>query len=136
MDILTLRTNLQSLLSGALGTYTYANGSTTPAISVRAVGESLPAGTTVTGMEVVIIRDPAVTPVLQYQNEEAFREWTVYLVGWTAGTSLSAAAGKITYSYPGARVTDLTVPEGLGPAAQKRIVIRTNPDGILGSGQS
>lgn len=136
MDILTLRTQLQSQLSSLLGTYTYANGSTTPAISVRAVGESLPAGTTVSGMEVVIIRDPALAPVPQYKNEEAYRDWTVYLVGWTPAASLSAAAGKIVYLYPGARVVDLTVPEGLGPAAQKRVVIRTNPDGTAGSGQS
>tara|TARA_R110000868_G_scaffold55541_9_gene172745 strand:- start:4000 stop:4410 length:411 start_codon:yes stop_codon:yes gene_type:complete len=136
MDILTLRTALQSQLSSLLGTYTYANGSTTPAISVRAAGEGLPAGTTVTGMEVMIVRDPALAPVLQYQNEEAFREWTLYLVGWTPAAPLSAAAGKIVFLYPGASSNDVRVPEGLGPSAQKRVIIRSNPDGTLGSGQS
>lgn len=136
MDVLTLRTGIEQALEPLLGFYTLANQNTTPAISVRAVGESLPAGTTVSGMEVVIIRDPALAPVIQYQNEEAFRVWTLYLVGWSVDAPLSAAAGKLIYLYPGSSSYDVRVPEGMGPRAQKRVVIRTNPDGIAGYGQS
>lgn len=136
MDILTLRNELQALLSAQLGTYTFINASTTPAISVRAAGEGLPAGTRVTGLEVVLVRDPALVERTMYRNSEAAREWTVFLVGWTTNAPLAAAAGKILYTYNTVAVSDVSVPEGAGPAAQKRIVIRTNPDGISGSGQS
>ena len=39
MDLLTLREELETLLVEELGVYTLANGSTTPAINVRAIGE-------------------------------------------------------------------------------------------------
>ena len=42
MDVLTLRTELETVLVNYLGDYTLANGAKTPAISVRAAGESLP----------------------------------------------------------------------------------------------
>lgn len=128
MDVLTFRTELQTVLSAHLGTLTFSNGSTTPAISVRAAGESLPAGTTVVGLEVVIVRDPNPVPVRQYANEQAFSRWTVYLIDWGASTSLQDLAELLIARYPSSTVSTLGAPRNLGPKAQLRIDIQTNPD--------
>lgn len=87
MDLLSLRTAIQSTLNSVLGTYTLANGATTQAISVRAPGESLPAGTTVTGLEVVIVREPELVAVRQYQNEQALAAGPYT---WSIGTAVTA----------------------------------------------
>jgi hypothetical protein len=129
MNVLTLRTELETLLVDLLGVYTLGNGSRTPAVSVRAQGETLPAKTSVSGLELVILRDPELQRVNAYRNQEAFRLWTLYLVDW-AGTGIGeAAAGRIVYAYPGTDETSLNVPEGLGPKAQRRLVLRTAPEG-------
>lgn len=128
MDVLTIRTELQTVLSEHLGTLTFSNGSTTPAISVRAAGESLPAGTTVVGLEVVIVRDPSLAPVRQYANEQAFSRWTLYLIDWGASASLKDLAELLIARYPSSTVSTLGAPRNLGPKAQLRIDIQTNPE--------
>lgn len=136
MNVYDLRTSLQTLLGSLVGTYTLANGMTTPAVSVRNTGEAMPPGTSVTGLEVIVIRDPELEPVPAYRQQEAFRRWTVYLVDWSNTGGTSRAAGNILIEYPGTTVTDVVVPEGLGPQSQKRLVITTEPDRALGLGDS
>lgn len=132
MDVLTLRTELETTLVDVLGTYRLANGATTPAISVRSSGESLPAGTTVTGLECVILRDPELVPIRQYAKEHAFRRWTCYLVQWTdEGVSLQDVAGRLIWAYPGSNAVSINVPQSVGPRHQMRIDIQTNPDKIV-----
>lgn len=128
MDLLSLRTAVETTLVDQLGTYTLANSISTPAISVRAPGESLAPGTTVTGLEVVIVREPELVPVRQYQNQQAFSRWTLYLVDWTGDTSLQEVAGRLLWSYPGSNAVTINVPRGVGPRSQMRIDITTNPD--------
>ncbi len=128
MDLLSLRTALETTLVDQLGTYVLANGARTPAISVRAPGESLPPGTTVDGLEVVIVREPELVPVRQYQNEQAFSRWTLYLVDWNGDSSLQEVAGRLLWSYPGSNAVTINVPRGVGPRSQMRIDITTNPD--------
>lgn len=128
MDLLSLRTALETTLVDHLGTYTLANGVATPAISVRAPGESLPAGTTVNGLEVVIVREPELVPVRQYQHEQAFSRWTLYLVDWNGDASLQEVAGRLLWSYPGSNAVSINVPRGVGPRSQMRVDIQTNPD--------
>jgi hypothetical protein len=128
MDLLSLRTAIQSTLNSVLGTYTLANGATTPAISVRAPGESLPAGTTVSGLEVVIVREPELVPVRQYKNEQAFSRWTLYLVDWAGTNSLQDVAGDLLWAYPGSNAVSINVPRGVGPRSQMRVDITTNPE--------
>jgi hypothetical protein len=127
MDILQLRTELETLLVDNLGVYTLANGTETPAISVRAVGERTPAGTTVTGIELVLIRDPGLEPIDQYSNQAAFRTWTLYLVDWDNNQNLEGPAARILEYYPGTIITTVLVPEGLGPKHQLRLTVQTNP---------
>ena len=128
MDVLTLRTELETVLVNYLGDYTLANGAKTPAISVRAAGESLPPNTTVTGMEVVILREPELVPVRQYQREQAFSLWTLYLVDWSGDTSLQEVGGVLIAEYPGSNAVLINVPRGVGPRSQMRVDIQTNPE--------
>jgi hypothetical protein len=124
MTVLELRNALAALLTASLGTYTLGNGSTTPAISVRAVGERRPVDTTVTGMEVVIVRDPELTPLDAYRAPGSFREWTVYLIDWSDATSLEAPAAAVVAAYPGTLVRAASVPKGVGPQNQMELTIR------------
>jgi hypothetical protein len=128
MDVLTLRTELETVLVNYLGDYTLANGAKTPAISVRAAGESLPPNTTVIGMEVVILREPELVPVRQYSREQAFSRWTLYLVDWTGDTSLQEVGGVLIAAYPGSNAVLINVPRGVGPKSQMRVDIQTDPE--------
>ena len=132
MNVLSLRTALETTLVDVLGTYTLANGVTTPAIAVRAAGESLPAGTTVTGLECVILREPELVPVRQYRKEHAFSRWTVFLVDWDGEASLQTVAGRLIWAYPGSNAVSITVPRGVGPRSQMRVDIQTDPETIVG----
>ena len=128
MDVLTLRTELETVLVNYLGDYTLANGAKTPAISVRAPGESLPPNTTVTGLEVVIVREPELVPVRQYKREQAFSRWTLYLVDWSGDTSLQEVGGVLIREYPGSNAVLINVPRGVGPRSQMRVDIQTDPE--------
>lgn len=134
MDVLTLRTDLETLLVDDLGRYTLANGVRTPAVAVRATGEPMPAGTRVEGVELVIRRNPDLEPVNAYQREVAVRRWRVFLVDWEGDRTLDQLAGKVVYAYPGSEVETLKVPEGAGPRHQMRVTILTGPDGLTGDG--
>lgn len=128
MDVLTLRTELETVLADYLGDYTLANGAKTTAISVRAAGESLPPNTTVTGLEVVILREPELVPVRQYQREQAFSRWTLYLVDWNGDSSLQEIGGVLLAQYPGSNAVAINVPRGVGPRSQMRVDIQSNPE--------
>ena len=130
-NILSLRTELETTLVDVLGTYVLANGMTTPAISVRAAGESLPPNTTVQGLECVILREPELEVIRQYEKEHAFSRWTVYLVDWNGDASLQEIAGRLLWAYPGSNAVSITVPRSVGPRSQMRVDIQTNPDKIV-----
>lgn len=127
MNILQLRSEIADLLSDELGVYTLPNGATTPAISVRAEGEALPAGTTADGLEVVIIRDPDLTPILQYSEAGALKRWIIFLVVWNTYVEVEVAATLLIHAYAGSRVDTVPVPRGTGPLHQTRIVIPSPP---------
>lgn len=131
MKVLALRTELETLLSGVLGTYTLANGYKTPAISVRAGGVTLSADTSVSGLEVVIAEEPVLRPIRQYRNEQAFSVWTVDLLLWGAlatDDSLIHIAALILYTYPGSTLARPPVSANTGVRSRQRLEIITNPD--------
>ena len=129
MDIRTLRTSLEATLASQLGTYTYANGSTTPAIAARAWGEALPPRTTVTGLECLIIKNPELDPVVrQYREEVAFQRWTVFLVDWGGSVDLHDAASRLLWAYPGSEASTIQAPQEVGPKAWMRLELTTSPD--------
>lgn len=122
--LLEIRTQLESELLPWLGEYTFANGATTPAFSVRAVGETLPTGTRVTGIEAVLQLHPQLGPVRQYQEEEALGDWTLFLVDWSGTADLTGAAQKVIREHPGSSYVEPNLPEGLGPKNQVRMTVR------------
>lgn len=131
MNVRDLRTQLETTLVDVLGTYTLANGVKTPALSVRAVGESLPAGQRVTGLECIIVREPALEVIRQYRREQAISRWTVYLVDWAGDTSLKEIAEQVVYLYPGSSCTSVNVPNGVGPRSQMRLELQTDPEALV-----
>lgn len=128
MNIRDLRVQLETTLVDVLGTYHLANGATTPAIAVRAWGESLLPGTTVTGLECLIIRDPEPVELVQYQQQVAFHRWTLFLVDWSGSNSLQEIAGRLLWAWPGSNAVPVQVPRGVGPRGQMRVDLQTNPD--------
>lgn len=131
--ILSVRSELATLLSSYLGTYTLSNGSTTPAISVRDQGGSLAPGTTVSGIECVLVAEPLLEPVRQYRMEHAIEIWTIYLVDWSGANAarLREVAARIVWKFPGSQTFAITVPKGVGPRNQIRVDVRTDPDPIV-----
>jgi len=130
MDLLTLREELETLLVDELGEYTLANGSTTPAITVRAIGEQSPANTKVTGLECIINRQPVINKIAQYVPVNSFRSYTLYLVNW-GGVELADIAEQIMRGFPMAvssTIQQLQVPEGMGPRDQMRLTLKFNPE--------
>ena len=121
--LLDLRTTLAALLSSTLGTYTLANGSTTPAVRCSGADETRYPGTIVTGLELVIIKDPRLVPVRQYQEERVTAEWTAFLVAW-GDQPAGVAAQLVVDAIPGCEVERVEVPEGIGPRDQYRLTIR------------
>lgn len=136
MDVLTLRTELETLLVDLLGEYTLGNATKTPAISVRNPGESMPAKTVVRGLEAVILREPALEPIPAYRSAEAVRVWTMFLVEWSGEGPMAQAASRVVREYPSTDIRAVRVPEGLGPSSQVELRIRTGPDRVLGLGES
>lgn len=123
--ILDLRTALTTALNGLLGTYTLANTTTTPAVDVRAIGEGRETGTSVTGLELVIQRDPAIVPIRAQEVESVFMEWTAFIVEWAnPATTAADAARIIVATIPGCSAEVVAVPENTGPRHQMRLVIR------------
>lgn len=124
MNVREFRDEIEATLAAALGSYLLPNGASTPAIAVRAEGEGLAPGTTVSGVEAVILREPTPVPVRQYRQEQALHDWTLFLVDWNGANTLQQVANQVVYAYPGATVTPVTVPRGIGPRSQMRIQIR------------
>jgi hypothetical protein len=122
--LLDLRTTLSSVLSSVLGTYTLANGSVAPAVRCSGADETRYPGTIVQGLEMVIIKDPTLVPVRQYQEERVLAEWTVFLVAW-GEASAAIAAQKVVDAFPGTDAERVTVPEGIGPQDQYQLAIRS-----------
>lgn len=128
MNLLELRNELEILLAAELGTYTLPNGDTTPAISVRSSGENLPTGTTAAGLEVVIIRDPDLTPIPQYSDAGALRNWTVFLVDWSEAVDLEPIGAYLIEAFAGTQISTVAVPRTGGPQNQMRVTIQSSAE--------
>ena len=128
MEVLDLRNALETLLVDVLGTYRLSNGATTPAMAVRSEGELFPGGTSVSGLECVVIRDPELVPVDQYEQQQAFSRWTVYLVNWGAEVDAAAVAQQVLSAWPGSGLARVPTRRGVGPLSLYRITIQTDPE--------
>lgn len=128
MDVISLRNALETALVEVLGTYRLVNGGETPAVSVRSEGDGLPAGTRVSGIECVIIRDPDLVPIGQYEGQQAFSRWTVYLVNWDADLDLGVVAQQLLTEWPGSGLSLVPTRRQAGPRSMYRVTIQTNPE--------
>ena len=117
-----MRSTLASALSSHLGTYTLGNSSTTPALSVRDPGEGLAAGTSVSGLEVVIGSVPALTQELQYTDSPFRQDWVVYLVDWGGG-DIEGAMAVVQAGFPGTTSSVQSLAEDAGPKRQVDLLI-------------
>jgi hypothetical protein len=122
--LLGLRASLEEILTDQLGTYTLANGATTAAVRVSSPDDRRQPGTTVSGIELVIVQEPTLVPIRQYEQEGSFAEWTAYLVGWGDNESVLTSAQLIIAALPGCSFDPVTVPEGVGPRNQVKLTIR------------
>ena len=71
-----LRDKLINLIGDLLGTYTFVDSTTAPAIWV---GAKVPEGTTVSGLEVVIAPDPEIDPMPMQVDRVVRRGWQVII---------------------------------------------------------
>jgi len=122
VDILALRGALATALTAHLGTYTLGNGSTTPALVVRDPGQGMTAGTSVSGLEVVISSVPDLEQQLQYKDSPFVQTWNVFLVDWGGG-DLEGAAALVQAGFPGTTAVILAVTEDIGPKRQTQLRI-------------
>lgn len=128
MDILALRGALATALIAHLGTYTLANGSTTPAMVVRDPGEGMGASTSVSGLEVVISSVPELEQQAQYTSSPFLQTWNVFLLDWGGG-DIEGAAALVQAGFPGTTAQILAVIEDVGPKRQTQLRIPLSRDG-------
>jgi hypothetical protein len=122
VDILALRGALATALTAHLGTYTLANGSTTPALVVRDPGAGMGASTSVSGLEVVISSVPELEQQPQYTSSPFLQTWNVFLLDW-GGADLEGAAALVQAGFPGTTAQILAVIEDVGPKRQTQLRI-------------
>lgn len=95
MTGLELRQQIETALAGLLGTYKLPNGAVTPAIAVlKSYDVYPPEGTTITGLEVVILY-PTASPAATFESYKVQQEWTVYLKQWDRKKSLHEAVARL-----------------------------------------
>jgi hypothetical protein len=132
VNLLDLRTELQTLLAPVLGYYTLPNGITTAAFAVRSSGENLPGGTTATGLEAVLIRDPDLQAIPQYRLAGAIRTRTLFLIDWSDAVDLEPVGAFLIRTYPGTSVSTLAVPRSGGPQNQMRVTLQFSSEPVTG----
>jgi len=128
VDILALRGALATALTDHLGTYTLANGSTTPALVVRDPGEGMGASTSVSGLEVVISSVPELEQQAQYTSSPFLQTWNVFLLDWGGG-DIEGAAALVQAGFPGTTAQILALVEDVGPKRQTQLRIPLSRDG-------
>ena len=121
--LLGLRASLEQVLADQLGTYTLANGATTPAVRVSSPDDRRQPGTTVSGVELVIVKEPTLVPVRQYEQERPLSEWTLYLVGWDIDSDITHSSALIQNAFAGCTTERVTVPDGVGPQNQIKVTL-------------
>lgn len=117
-------------IAAALGTYTFPNGATRPAVAVLAAGEQLPPGTTVDGIELVITAVPRHAERLLLSGGVLTNPtWRIYVTGWRSIASMQPVVNRIVLLLPGATSSGIDGdPPGEGIGVVDQVVIRwTNP---------
>jgi len=88
----------------------------------------MPAGTTCTGLEVIIISVPELVQNLQYEDSPFLQTWDVFLVDWGGGDPEGAAV-LVQSGFPGTTSNIVPVTEDNGPKRQLQLRIPLSRDG-------
>lgn len=86
------------------------------------------AGTTVSGLEVVISSVPDLEQQLQYKDSPFVQTWNVFLVDWGGG-DLEGAVALVQAGFPGTTAVILAVTEDIGPKRQTQLRIPLSREG-------
>ena len=86
------------------------------------------AGTTVSGLEVVISSVPDLEQQLQYKDSPFVQTWNVFLMDWGGG-DLEGAAALVQAGFPGTTAVILAVTEDIGPKRQTQLRIPLSREG-------
>lgn len=122
--VLLLRAELTELLRDELGTYSYPDGTTAPAVMVvKDQQADLPPYRNPEGLELVLRQDPLPSPVEQFLEPDCRESWELFLQDWN-GNGCSEAARRVCRAYPGADVSAGPQPARGGPRRSLRIVVR------------
>jgi hypothetical protein len=117
-------------LMALVGTYTFANGSTSPSISIVSPGQNLPALQQQTGLEVVIHDSATATPRMYISNaSDLVFEWNVYLMAWAPayGSAVTEAVRLISGIFPMAdAVTVSSIDSTMGVSFQQKVRISSD----------
>lgn len=89
-----LRDRILEVLIEELGTYTIA-GNVVPAIAILSTGQSLPSDRTVSGLEIIIRREPDRKPVSTYSGAAAEQIFTVFFSQWEGNYTIGTALDKL-----------------------------------------
>jgi len=95
-DTIELREKIFTALTDVLGTYTFGNGGTTPALVVLSDNGELfpPENTQVEGLEVIIF-SPNIKPDALLQGYKIREEWILHLKQWEVGEDVQAALDSL-----------------------------------------
>lgn len=120
-------------ISDGLGTYTFKDGETAPAMVPLFSGEQLPPGTTIDGIEITISRLPLYGPQALYSGVLLNPTFRIYVAAWGAADTLQAMAERVMALLPGAtaRAMEGDPPgEGIGVIDQV-VVAWTNVTAVV-----
>ena len=128
-DQLLAKLTADPVLMAWIGTYTFAEGTQAPAISILGASEFIDGLSEVEGVELVISRVPTTTSRALYSGcIQPEKEWTIHLIQYETGNDAMSAADYLIQLYPGASYSSLgaqSLPE-LAGVAQLAVKIPAN----------
>lgn len=111
-------------ISDGLGTYTFKDGETAPAMVPLFSGEQLPPGTTIDGIEITISRLPLYGPQALYSGVLLNPTFRIYVAAWGAADTLQAMAERVMALLPGATARAMEGdPPGEGIGVVDQVVV-------------
>lgn len=125
-------------ISDGLGTYTFADGATTPAMVPLFANENLPAGVRIDGIEITITRLPLYGPESLYDAVLLNPTFRIYIAAWGSADTLQAMAERVMALLPGSSARspgagrDSNNPPGAGLGLVEQVVVAwTNPTAVV-----
>jgi hypothetical protein len=111
-------------IADGLGTYTFKDGTTAPAMVPLFAGEQLPPGTKVDGIEVSITRLPLYGPRATYDSVMLNPTFRIYVAAWSNADTLQAMAERVMALLPGATARTIEGdPPGEGIGVIDQVVV-------------